>query len=118
MGRFESETEKKLSVGLPSLLKIEYQKKDGKFDADKYSKALENFHRSFDKIGIPPFEEFLIIGVENLHLLSEEHQKMLEELAIKIQEAEFKSLPNFMTKFIESLKEWKEKPENVDVIKP
>ena len=109
MSRFKTGIEKGFSIELPTLLKLEYKTNSGKFDKEKYSKALENFYNTIDEIEIPPFEDFLMIGVENLHELDAKYRKMLKELAKKVGELEARAFPRMFEKMIEGFKELERK---------
>ncbi len=109
MSEFRKVIETKFGIELPAILKLEYKTKDGKFDRGKYSKALENFFNTIDEIGVFPFEDFLIIGVENLHELDSDHQNMLRKLATRIKELEIKAFPEAIEKMIQGLADLQKK---------
>lgn len=107
MENYENEIIKRVNVGV-ALLRYEYTTTEGRFNSKKYIKALENFHKTINELKIPPTEEFLIIGIEHLHELDEEHQKMIKEIKEKIDELDIEQLP----KFLKAFKEFAQNPDN------
>lgn len=105
MSGFERSVKKLVSIDLASLLKIEYGTEDGKFNNKKYSKALENFYGTIDEMEIYPFDDFLVIGVENFHELDKEHQRMFKALAKKIKELDSKQSLRELIEFVDGIKE-------------
>mgnify|MGYP001101789890 FL=1 len=99
---FIDEVAKKTNVGF-ALLRFEYTKKSGDFDADKYSQALENYDKTIKKLRITPTDDFLNLGVEHFHQLSDKHRRLLMRLKKVSDEIQFEAIPRMLSGLIEGL---------------
>jgi len=93
---------KKIEVGL-ALLRFEYTKTSGDFDVDKYSQALENYDKTIKKLRITPTDDFLNLGVEHFHQLSDKHRRLLTRLKKVSDEIQLEKIPNMISGLIEGL---------------
>lgn len=113
---YKETVNKTFGLNLLALFKLEYSKGVGKFDAERYAQALQNFRDTINEIGIPPPEEFIVMGIENLHLLPPHAKRVLKYVVKKKYEIEAAAIPNMFRTLIYGIAELQKDPELRDII--